>query len=405
MSTNNDKRPSIDSTKFSLSKLFTEIRNNIRSLRQGLLLASISSLILGFIVWIFFRDLSTIGLWIMLAGTILSILIAIISINNIFTFIFGRRGRYGINTSIIFITSLALVILLNSLLFWLSGRPDSPDWLRIDTTATKQFILEDQAIKVIGNLNEDVKINVFMATNTPSKAAAWRSTEDLLLEFKRRSKKVNFDYEKIDPELDPNSPAKYGVNSFPSIVVEAIDSRRTQVIPGRNTNIAESVFTEQDIITGLLIVNQLKQKEVIFLTGHGERDITDFDGNSSGMGLVYSDLLAQNYKVMSATSQELAILLSENTIPAVLVIAGAVSNISVQESAIISEYLWKGGTLLLMIEPEITPDGIKTFLYKYGIGVGEGTIFDMASFVAPKPNYLQIKKRTQTVQLRRVNVR
>ena len=176
MSTNNDKRPSIDSTKFSLSKLFTEIRNNIRSLRQGLLLASISSLILGFIVWIFFRDLSTIGLWIMLAGTILSILIAIISINNIFTFIFGRRGRYGINTSIIFITSLALVILLNSLLFWLSGRPDSPDWLRIDTTATKQFILEDQAIKVIGNLNEDVKINVFMATNTPSKAAAWRST-------------------------------------------------------------------------------------------------------------------------------------------------------------------------------------------------------------------------------------
>ncbi|MAX12110.1 MAG: hypothetical protein CL711_01380, partial [Chloroflexi bacterium] len=261
-----------------------------------------------------------------------------------------------------------------------------------DTTATKQFILEDQAIKVIGNLNEDVKINVFMATNTPSKAAAWRSTEDLLLEFKRRSKKVNFDYEKIDPELDPNSPAKYGVNSFPSIVVEAIDSRRTQVIPGRNTNISESVFTEQDIITGLLIVNQLKQKEVIFLTGHGERDITDFDGNSSGMGLVYSDLLAQNYKVMSATSQELAILLSENSIPAVLVIAGAVSNISVQESAIISEYLWKGGTLLLMIEPEITPDGIKTFLYKYGIGVGEGTIFDMASFVAPKPNYLQIKK-------------
>ena len=131
---------------------------------------------------------------------------------------------------------------------------------------------------------------------------------------------------------------------------------------------------------------------MIFLTGHGERDITDFDGNSSGMGLVYSDLLAQNYKVMSATSQELAILLSENSIPAVLVIAGAVSNISVQESAIISEYLWKGGTLLLMIEPEITPDGIKTFLYKYGIGVGEGTIFDMASFVAPKPNYLQIKK-------------
>ena len=392
MSINNDKRPSIESTKFSPTKFMQDLRKNIKSLRQGLLLASISSFFLGFIVWVFFRDLSSIGVWIMLIGIIILFIIGLISIRNIFTFIFGRRGRYGINTSIIFITSLTLIIVLNSLLFWLSGRPDSPDWLRIDTTATKQFILEDQAVKVIGNLNEDVKINVFMATNTPSKAANWRATEDLLLEFKRRSKKVNLSYERIDPELDPNTPAKYGVNIFPSIVVEALDSRRTQIIPGRNTSISDSVFTEQDIITGLLIVNQLKQKEVIFLTGHGERDITDLNPNSSGMGLVYSDLLAQNYKVLSATSQELAILLSENNIPAVLVIAGAESNISVQESAIISEYLWKGGALLLMIEPEITPDGIKAFLSKYGIAVGEGTIFDMASFVAPKPNYLQIKK-------------
>ena len=392
MSTNKGKRPSMESTRFNFSKLFKEIKQNISSLRQGLLLSSIFSIILGFFVWIFFRDLSTIGLWIMLSAFIFMIVIAIISFNNIFVFIFGRRGKYGINTTIIFLTSLALIILVNSILFWLSGRPDSPDWIRIDTTATKQFILEEQAIKVIGNLNEDVKVTVFMATNTPAKAANWRSTEDLLLEFKRRSKKVNFDYEKVDPELDPNSPAKYGVNIFPSIVVEAIDSRRTQIIPGKITNVSTSVFSEQDIITGLLIVNQIKQKKVIFLTGHGERDITDFNGNSLGMGLVYSDLLAQNYKVLSATTQELGILLSENNIPAVLVIAGAQSEFTLQESAIVSEYLWQGGTLLVMIEPEVTPDGIKTFLYKYGVAVGEGTVFDMASFVAPKPNYLQIKK-------------
>lgn len=387
-----NKRPSMESTRFNFRKLFNEIRENISSLRQGMVLASISSILLGFIVWIFFRDISVIGLWMMLAGLVLTLLIGFISWKNIIFFIFGRRGKYGINTSIIFLVSLSLIIILNSLLFWLSGRPDSPEWIRIDTTATKQFILEDQAIKVIGNLNEDVKITVFMATNTPEKNANWRSTEDLLLEFKRRSKQVSLDYEKIDPELDPNAASKYGVNTFPSIVVEAIDSRRSQIIPGRSSEVSESVFTEQDIITGLLIVNQIKQKEIIFLTGHGERDITDFDPNSTGMGLIYSDLLAQNYKVLSATSQELAILLSENNIPAVVVIAGAESDFTLQDSAIISEYLWQGGTLLLTIEPEATPDGVKTFLYKYGIAVGEGTIYDMASFVAPRPNYLQIKK-------------
>jgi len=402
MSINKNKRPSIESTRFNFSKSIFDIKQNISSLRQGLLLSSIFSIILGFLVWIFFRDLSTIGLWIMLAGFIFMGLIAALSFNNIFIFIFGRRGKYGINTSIIFLTSLALIILVNSLLFWISGRPDSPNWIRIDTTATKQFILEDQAIKVIGNLNEDVKVTVFMATNTPEKAAHWRSTEDLLLEFKRRSKIVNFEYEKVDPELDPNSPAKYGVNIFPSIVVEAVDSRRTQIIPGNDSRISNSVFTEQDIITGLLIVNQIKQKQVIFLTGHGERDITDFDGNSLGMGLVYSDLLAQNYKVLSATTQELGLLISENNIPAVLVIAGAQSNFSLQESAIVSEYMWKGGTLLVTIEPEATPDGIKTFLYKYGVAVGEGTVFDMASFVAPKLNYLQLKKTNGQLPLHEI---
>ncbi len=61
-----NKRPSMESTRFNFKKLFDEIKANIRSLRQGMILASISSVLLGFIVWIFFRDISEIGLWMML---------------------------------------------------------------------------------------------------------------------------------------------------------------------------------------------------------------------------------------------------------------------------------------------------------------------------------------------------
>jgi hypothetical protein len=386
---NKEKRPSIESTKFNFSRLAFSIKQNIRSVKQGVLLSGLLSIVLGFIIWIFLRDISQIGLWFILVGLILLILLGLLAWRSMLFFLFGRRGRYGLNSSIIFLTSLGLIIIINSLLYWLVSQPNQPEWLRVDTTATKQFILEDQAIKVIANLKEDVKITVFIATNTPEKAAGWRSIEDLLLEFKRRSKKVDLSYERIDPELDPNSAVKYGVNYFPSLVIEAIDSRRSQIINGRQ---GTTIFSEQDIITGLLIVSQIKQKKVIFLTGHGERDITDFDQNSKGMGLIYSDLMTQNYKVLSATSQELAILLSEENIPAVVVIAGAEKGFTIQDSAIISEYLWLGGSLLVLIEPELTPEGIKTFLYKFGLAVGEGTIFDMASFVAPKPSYLQLKK-------------
>tara|TARA_B100000745_G_C20149597_1_gene394204 strand:- start:1326 stop:3065 length:1740 start_codon:yes stop_codon:yes gene_type:complete len=386
---NKEKRPSIESTKFNFSRLAFSIKQNIRSVKQGVLLSGLLSIVLGFIIWIFLRDISQIGLWFILVGLILLILLGLLAWRSMLFFLFGRRGRYGLNSSIIFLTSLGLIIVINSLLYWLVSQPNQPEWLRVDTTATKQFILEDQAIKVIANLKEDVKITVFIATNTPEKAAGWRSIEDLLLEFKRRSKKVDLSYERIDPELDPNSAVKYGVNYFPSLVIEAIDSRRSQIINGRQ---GTTIFSEQDIITGLLIVSQIKQKKIIFLTGHGERDITDFDQNSKGMGLIYSDLMTQNYKVLSATSQELAILLSEENIPAVVVIAGAEKGFTIQDSAIISEYLWLGGSLLVLIEPELTPEGIKTFLYKFGLAVGEGTIFDMASFVAPKPSYLQLKK-------------
>ena len=386
---NKEKRPSIESTKFNFSRLAFSIKQNIRSVKQGVLLSGLLSIVLGFIIWIFLRDISQIGLWFILVGLILLILLGLLAWRSMLFFLFGRRGRYGLNSSIIFLTSLGLIIVINSLLYWLVSQPNQPEWLRVDTTATKQFILEDQAIKVIANLKEDVKITVFIATNTPEKAAGWRSIEDLLLEFKRRSKKVDLSYERIDPELDPNSAVKYGVNYFPSLVIEAIDSRRSQIINGRQ---GTTIFSEQDIITGLLIVSQIKQKKIIFLTGHGERDITDFDQNSKVMGLIYSDLITHNYKVLSATSQELAILLSEENIPAVVVIAGAEKGFTIQDSAIISEYLWLGGSLLVLIEPELTPEGIKTFLYKFGLAVGEGTIFDMASFVAPKPSYLQLKK-------------
>ena len=291
---NKEKRLSIEFTKFNFSRLAFSIKQNIRSVKQGVLLSGLLSIVLGFIIWIFLRDISQIGLWFILIGLILVILLGLLAWRSMLFFLFGRRWRYGLNSSIIFLTSLGLIIVINSLLYWLVSQPNQPEWLRVDTTATKQFILEDQAIKVIANLKEDVKITVFIATNTPEKAAGWRSIEDLLLEFKRRSKKVDLSYERIDPELDPNAAVKYGVNYFPSLVIEAIDSRRSQIINGRQ---GTTIFSEQDIITGLLIVSQIKQKKIIFLTGHGERDITDFNQNSNGYGLAVNALVRDNYIV------------------------------------------------------------------------------------------------------------
>jgi ABC-type uncharacterized transport system involved in gliding motility auxiliary subunit len=47
--------------------------------------------------------------------------------------------------------------------------------------------------------------------------------------------------------------------------------------------------------------------------------------------------------------------------------------------------------MLMMFEPDATPDSFKGFLTRYGVGVGVGTVVDTASYVAPNPTFLQIK--------------
>ena len=123
---NKEKRPSIESTKFNFSRLASSIKQNIRSVKQGVLLSGLLSIVLGFIIWIFLRDISQIGLWFVLVGLILLILLGLLSWRSIWFFVFGRRGRYGLNSSIIFLSSLGLIIVINSLLYWLVSQPNQP---------------------------------------------------------------------------------------------------------------------------------------------------------------------------------------------------------------------------------------------------------------------------------------
>ena len=86
---NKEKRPSIESTKFNFSSLAFSIKQNIRSVKQGVLLSGLLSIVLGFIIWIFLRDISQIGLWFILIGLILLILLGLLAWRSMLFFLFG----------------------------------------------------------------------------------------------------------------------------------------------------------------------------------------------------------------------------------------------------------------------------------------------------------------------------
>ena len=370
------------------------IMASARSVRQALALAGTLVLILGVLTWIFLRDLETYSYIVMGIGLLVLLVDAAISFDAVRYAIFGRRGRYGLNTAIVLIAFLAIAVLVNFVIHWSLNRPDPAGFLRVDTTSTKQFIVSDQTLNTLSLLREPIEVIAFFRRNTPQRQAAWRVTEDLLSEFKRRSTEQRLTFRLVDPELEPNVAAEYGITQFPSLAIEATESRRTEVIPGLNPSQTTNVFTEQDIITGLLVVNQIKQKTVAFISGHAVRDLLDTSRSGGGYSLAASALARENYAITNETLQELGQRLQTNDptlLPAVAIFAGPTNDMTETEESILLEYGRRGGSILMMFEPEITPDSFKGFLSRYGIGVGDGTVVDTASYVAPNPSFLQIK--------------
>ncbi|MBN4064899.1 Gldg family protein [Dehalococcoides mccartyi] len=388
-----ESRPSPDSVR-EKTPILQSLRNNTKSIRQALALVGVGALVFGVLIWIFLRGLE--GPAFIVAGVGLALLFidAIISLATVRQAIFGRRGRYGLNTAIVFIVFVAIAVTVNFTLLWTVDRPNPPGWIRIDTTATKQFLLEEQVVNTLKNLKEPVKITAFFATDTAAGAAAWRNTEDLLSEFRRRSGEFDLTYKRVDPELNPNVATSLGVTQFPALAIEGVESRRTEVVVGTNPNDGSSVITEQQIVTGLLVINQIAQKKVIFITGHSERDVTDIVGNSN-VGLAGLALNRENYVVLNETLQELSSRMGAGDpleIPAAIVFAAPTQDLLPIDQQALLNYARLGGSILFMFEPDSTPDTFKQFLSRYAVVIGEGEAADIASFVAPSPTFIQVKK-------------
>ncbi|MBI2964605.1 MAG: GldG family protein [Chloroflexi bacterium] len=377
----------------------SQIRDNVSSIRQFLLVSGGGAFAFGAILWIFVRDLAGVAEIVMAIGGGILVFDAAISLRIIGRALFGRRGRYGVNTLIIVAAFVALAVIVNFFLWWLSNRPNPPGWVRIDTTATKQFLLSDQALVVLENMNEDVRATVFWVTTRPENAAAWQRTRDLLAEFKRRSQ-GKFDFELVDPEFAPNRAASFGVTQHPAIVLEGVETRRTEIVMSAAPGSPVTSFGEQEITTGLLVVNRVRQKLVFFITGHGEREITKTTDTNDAFSRASEALIRDNYAVASITLQELGPVVfsddpaAEASFPAALVFAGPVSDLLAGEQAVLVEYLRQGGNALFLFDPN-PPPTFQEVAGVYGLTIGQHELVDTASFVAPNPFFLQVKKSNQ----------
>jgi ABC-type uncharacterized transport system involved in gliding motility auxiliary subunit len=288
-----------------------------------------------------------------------------------------RKVTAGINSAIITIVVLGLVVILYLVLM--------NHTKRFDLTTTKRFSISDQTVKILDKLEGPVKAYAFYTKQQDSSGIT-----ELFTEYRYHYK--DFDFEIIDPDLNPGMVEDMGIEQYGDVVI--IYEDRTEELKSKN---------EEGLTNALIKLLRIEAKKVYFITGHGEHSIDDY--SKEGYDKIRAAIKAENYDI------EELLLLREEKVPedsAVLVSAGPKMDYEPHELDLIENYLQEGGRVIFLINPGEKNEqfiNISMFLERYGLVLGSDVIIDQLSralggdFFMPVINSYTINPITKDFEL------
>lgn len=256
----------------------------------------------------------------------------------------GRTARMGGMALLTLVLVLGILALVNFLNF--------RHHKRIDLTEGHLYALSDQTQKILGNLNEDLQLIGFFQDQQGS-----GQFRQLASEYHYASPRIS--YEVVDPQKDPSQVARYGVTRNGQVVIAGPKKKETIEDP-----------TEEKVTNAIIKVTRDEEKTIYFLTGHGERSLSD--SQPAGYSQVKQEIEKQNYKVDAYN------LAQQNKLPAdaaVIVSAGPKMDFFPNEIDLLQKYLAAGGKFFLLVDPESEFD-MNKFLDEYGVSLDKDFVVD-----------------------------
>lgn len=254
------------------------------------------------------------------------------------------RGIFAVNTSLSLVFLVGILVLINIVTWY---RPAS-----VDLTASGRNSLTPETQKLLASLTADVKLRQFGRTRDPK-------ADQLLANFAGASPRVAL--EVVDAERNVREARELG-----------IVQRGTVVVSAKNRFRKVEEITEQSLDTAIVQVLSDTVPVVCFVTGHGERALTD----SSGAGLTrFRDVMkASNYDVRTIS------LLAEE-VPATcnaVVVAGPKQELDRREVDRLTVFLQKGGRVAALLDPAPSAS-LAGWVGRFGITPVDGVIIDQSS--------------------------
>jgi len=253
--------------------------------------------------------------------------------------VFQGRALGGLNAVVGSLLFLGICIVLYTFV-----RGWDVSW---DLTEEGRRELSEQTRQVLHNMNREVTVTCFfLSVDDELLHIGKEKTLRFLEQCQRYTDMLKVEVE--DPQLAVDRMMAMEVN-FASpqgtIVIHSGVRKRVITLSGGSPRLEEREFTN-----ALINVLRASEPKVYFLTGHGERDVTDAESGSGAGGLV-EVLRRESYQV-----DLLSLSISNPEVPEdcdVLVINNLAGDLLPWEMEAIQAYMERGGRLFVMLDPWI----------------------------------------------------
>jgi hypothetical protein len=261
----------------------------------------------------------------------------------------GRTARYGGTSVLVTVVFLAALVAIYAII-------RDQNW-RTDLTQSDQYSLTDEGRKAIGGLGADPKLpKVQMLAFYGASQAGTRDQDTLLFEDYVKASGGKINYQFIDPDRNPAQATQYKITRPGQISVAKINEDGTPDIT--NAQLV-NFFNQDDLTNAVLRVAASGDFRAYFISTDGGLKLAD--SGSQGMSILNDSLTkrynwkTQEVSLFELTGTDSTIKLNDDAADGeVMVIAGGDKALSDDELKIITDFVDKGGSLVIFAAPSIT---------------------------------------------------
>ena len=254
------------------------------------------------------------------------------------------QGKQPISILLMFTGSIVVFIIIIVVNILANRFP-----MRTDVTRTGRYTLSGQTSRILASLSGEVRAVGFFADGEGIDA------RDLLTEYDAASRMFSFRF--VDPDRNPEEAMRYNIREYGTVVFESGD--RQERISDHSENRYTSALAR--LVSG-------ESDTVAFVTGHGERNISD--SHRDGLSTMATRLREEGFAVTETMILRDGLPSSD----AVLVFAGPRTPLLPTETESLTVFVSGGGRVICCLEPDGA--SLSGFLETAGISPRDDTIID-----------------------------